>query len=133
MTQDNANMIDDETTTQIRALTDTPQLLRTNMERFIILEPKCANDIATLVEGASRTLFAMLKEEGTYEMSMDDVIDIASKYGCITTVVEAIFGAGLIYGTARYRQEFERYWGQALIKTANEQISGGRINCYDAF
>jgi hypothetical protein len=129
--KDDANIINEQYSKIIRQTINNPGLLQSYVDQFKLVEPECAKDIDIIIESASKYILSSIPQtmqleakeaEGLEDldkdeeetMSIDYILDVAASYEIIKKIISAILGSGLLWGSARFEQEFERYWGPLL-------------------
>jgi len=112
---DNKNMISTKALARIKSMVIDRDTLEDCLISYLQSEPNTAEDIEELMDGSIRlimTLIAPVTEEGI--QNIEGVLELATTYDAISAFVRCVFASGLVYGSARSEDDFERYWSAAF-------------------
>jgi hypothetical protein len=110
--KDDTNMISSKTSSKIKRKLYNAAELQKAFKLFVLREDHCKTDILELID----TFCKIILKNGGFipdsptdsmdEYSLDDFVNIADSYANILALLQNSFAAGLMYGRARFDEDF---------------------------
>ena len=112
--QDDTNMISKKTSSKIkRKLYSGPELQRA-FKLFVLRESYCKKDILELIDTFTKVIIknsGFIDNQDLEDYTLDDFVNIADTYSNVMALLQNSFAAGLLYGRAKFDQNFWREFG----------------------
>jgi len=111
---DDTNMISERTGSRIKRKIYNATALQTAFKLFVLREKHCKQDILDLMETFTKIIVkngSFVQSEDIGDYTLDDFVNIADSYANIMALLQNSFAAGLLYGRARFDQNFWKDFG----------------------
>ena len=107
--KDDVNMISQRTGSRIKRKIYNAVDLQTAFKLFVLREKYCKDDILDLMETFTKVIVkngSFIQSEDLQDYTLDDFVNIADSYANIMALLQNAFAAGLLYGRARFDDNF---------------------------
>ena len=106
---DDTNMISKHTGRKLRRKIYSATELQTAFKLFALRENHCKQDILDLMETFTKIIVkngSFVESNDLSDYTLDDFVNIADSYANIMALLQNSFAAGLLYGRARFDENF---------------------------
>jgi len=123
MPQDNNNLISNLSNKKIKKKLYNSRELQKVFKNFALGESNCRKDILEFVDTFCKVILKntyYIDENSIDNYDLTDLVNLTDAYANITALLQNTFSAGLMYGRAKFDEDFSYYFkasGEDLEKT----------------
>ena len=124
---DDKNMIDQDLSGTLKRRLFNSLDLQNVFKTFTLQEEYCRNDVIQIIDTFSKIIIRNTLPEPNTEMDVDDLVNLADSYANINGLLQNAFGAGLLYGRARFDQDLKKHFPElntmSFIKLIDQYLA----------